>query len=71
MPSRWSKDASQPRLYPGWKTKLQLLRDFARGKGLSASDLQVREIDGGNYVVAVIQQAGQRAIQVLAQALLN
>ncbi len=42
---------------------------FARGKGLGVSELQVREIEGGQYVVAVIQEAGRAAAQVLAESL--
>ncbi len=42
---------------------------FARGKGLTAADLQVREIDGGQYVVAVIQETGRPSLAVLADAL--
>ena len=42
---------------------------FARSKGVSVEELQVREIDGGRYVVAVVRQAGRPANEVLAQAL--
>ena len=42
---------------------------FARGKGVSVKDLQVREIDGGRYLVAVVHQAGRSAGDVLAEAL--
>jgi glycyl-tRNA synthetase len=42
---------------------------FARSKGLSVSDLQVREMDGGRYVAAVVRQAGKPALEVLAEAL--
>ena len=42
---------------------------FARGKGLAANDLQVREIDGGRYAVAVIQETGRPAAKVLVEAL--
>ena len=42
---------------------------FARGKGVGVSDLQVREMDGGRYVVAVVRQAGRPAAQVLGEAL--
>jgi glycyl-tRNA synthetase len=42
---------------------------FARGKGLTAKDLQVREIDGGQYVVAVVHEVGRLAVEVLAEAL--
>ena len=31
---------------------------FARSKGVAINDLQVREIDGGSYVVAIVRQAG-------------
>ena len=42
---------------------------FARSKGVPVADLQVREIDGGSYVVAVVRQAGRPALAVLAEAL--
>jgi glycyl-tRNA synthetase len=42
---------------------------FARGKGVVVSDLQVREIDGGRYVAAVVRQTGRPAPQVLVEAL--
>jgi len=42
---------------------------FARSKGVALSDLQVREIDGGQYVAAVVRQAGRPALAVLAEAL--
>ena len=42
---------------------------FARGRGLSASDLQVREIDGGQYAVAEVYEAGRGAPEVLTAAL--
>jgi len=31
---------------------------FARGKGVDVADLQVREIDGGEYVVPLVREAG-------------
>jgi glycyl-tRNA synthetase len=42
---------------------------FARGKGLTPKDLQVREFDGGKYVVALVKQAGRPAVEVLAGSL--
>jgi glycyl-tRNA synthetase len=42
---------------------------FARGKGLSVSDLEVQELDGGRYVTAVVRKAGQPSLEVLAEAL--
>ncbi len=42
---------------------------FARSRGLETGDLQVREIDGGQYVVAEISETGRPASEVLAEAL--
>lgn len=42
---------------------------FARSKGVDISDLQVREMDGGNYVVAVVKAAGRISSEVLAGSL--
>ncbi len=42
---------------------------FAQSKGLSAKDLQVKEIDGGQYVVAMVNEASNPAYDVLLQAL--
>ena len=39
---------------------------FARGQGLEAADLQVKEMDGGEYVVAVRRREGLPAKEVLA-----
>ncbi len=42
---------------------------FARSKGVAPTDLQVRELDGGKYVVAIVHEAGRPADEVLAEAL--
>ena len=42
---------------------------FARSKGVEVKDLEVREIDGGRYVAAVIHEPGLSALEVLSQAL--
>ena len=42
---------------------------FARSRGVEVADLQVREIEGGSYVTAVVRQQGQPTLDVLAQAL--
>ena len=42
---------------------------FAKKNGVNTADLQVREIDGGKYVVAVVSQKGRAAREVLAEAL--
>jgi len=42
---------------------------FARSKGINVNDLEVKDIDGGAYVVARVEQQGLSAREVLNQAL--
>jgi glycyl-tRNA synthetase len=42
---------------------------FAKSRGIEVKALQVREIDGGSYAVAEIQESGRLAVEVLAEAL--
>ncbi|MFP4320969.1 MAG: glycine--tRNA ligase subunit beta [Anaerolineales bacterium] len=42
---------------------------FARKNGLAAADLQRREMDGGEYLVAIVQHTGRPTPHVLAEAL--
>ncbi len=42
---------------------------FARSKGVSVDDLTVREIDGGEYVVARVRETGRPTPDVLTEAL--
>ncbi|MFH2102397.1 MAG: glycine--tRNA ligase subunit beta [Chloroflexota bacterium] len=42
---------------------------FARGKGLAVEDLEVRELDGGKYAVALVKEKGRPTPEVLAGAL--
>jgi glycyl-tRNA synthetase len=42
---------------------------FARSKGVSVEDLEIRDIDGGRYVVAVVRREGKPAAAVLADIL--
>lgn len=42
---------------------------FARSKGVSVSDLHIREIEGGRYAVAIVQLEGKPAKHVLAETL--
>jgi glycyl-tRNA synthetase len=42
---------------------------FARCHHLEVPDLQVREVDGGRYIVALVKQAGRPTPQVLLEAL--
>jgi glycyl-tRNA synthetase len=42
---------------------------FARSKGIEVEDLVVEEIDGGDYVVASVEEPGRPASEVLSAAL--
>ncbi len=42
---------------------------FARKNGVDVADLQIREMDGGKYVTAVVQSKGRATPKVLAGAL--
>jgi glycyl-tRNA synthetase len=44
---------------------------FARSKGAGVEDLQVRELDGGRYVVVVASHAGKPAVEALQTELPN
>jgi glycyl-tRNA synthetase len=47
----------------------QAAEGFARSKGVTLDDLEIREMDGGEYVVAVERKQGLPAGKVLAEAL--
>ena len=57
------------RAYDGDGTPTKAAEGFARSRGVSVHDLVVQEIDGGQYVTALVRQAGRPAPQVLAEAL--
>jgi glycyl-tRNA synthetase len=42
---------------------------FARARGLPVSGLEVRDLDGGRYVVAIVREQGRAAGEVLTEAL--
>lgn len=42
---------------------------FARSKGIDVSDLQVEVMDGGEYIVARVEEQGKQAREVLSKAL--
>jgi glycyl-tRNA synthetase len=54
------------RAYDAAGQPTQAALGFARSKGVSLSDLQVREMDGGRYVVALVRQKGEAALSVLS-----
>ena len=50
-------------------TPTRAAQGFARSKGVDVSDLETQEIDGGEYVTAVVRQQGKPAHKVLPAAL--
>jgi glycyl-tRNA synthetase len=42
---------------------------FARSRGIEVADLVVENVDGGDYVVARVEEKGQSALDVLSQTL--
>ena len=42
---------------------------FAKGKGVTVKELEIREFDGNKYVVAIVKQTGKPAPEVLSAAL--
>ena len=50
-------------------TPTKAAEGFAAGKGLSVKDLEVREIDGGQYVTALVKEISRSTNEVLIDAL--
>ena len=42
---------------------------FARSKGVEAKDLEVKEVDGGKYLTAIVHQPGHTALEILPDKL--
>ncbi|MBN2388006.1 MAG: glycine--tRNA ligase subunit beta [Anaerolineales bacterium] len=47
----------------------QAAEGFARGKGVDISALEVRQVDGGEYVTARVREQGRPTPEILAEAL--
>jgi len=57
------------RAYDAHGAPTKALEGFARSKGVTLDDIDVRELDGGSYVTARVRQEGRPAVEVLAEAL--
>ncbi|HYO88678.1 MAG TPA: glycine--tRNA ligase subunit alpha, partial [Candidatus Limnocylindrales bacterium] len=64
-----AKGPSADRAYDVDGKPTKAAEGFARGKGVAVSDLKTETVDGGQYVVAHIHEAGRPAGEVLAEAL--
>jgi glycyl-tRNA synthetase len=47
----------------------QAAEGFARSKGVAVSELEVRQIEGGEYAVAIVRQKGGQSTEILVEAL--
>ncbi|UCH59831.1 MAG: glycine--tRNA ligase subunit beta [Anaerolineales bacterium] len=59
------------RAYDSLGVPTKAAEGFARSKGVAVSDLQVREMEGGKYVVAVVHRRGRPVTDLLSEALPN
>ncbi len=50
-------------------TPTKAAEGFAQSKGVAVSDLKVVDVDGGQYVTALVKEKGRPAVDVLAEAL--
>ena len=71
QPDRTSLVKGQPasRAFDAMGLPTKAAEGFAKSRGIEVKALQVREIDGGSYAVAEIQESGRPAVEVLAEAL--
>lgn len=63
------KGPPQERAYDQEGTPTKAAEGFASSKGVSVDELEIREMEGGKYVVAVEKKKGVSAAEVLSQAL--
>ncbi len=65
----WIKGPPANRAFDAEGRPTKAAEGFARGKGVDVSALEVRAIDGGEYAVALVREAGRPTAEVLAGAL--
>jgi glycyl-tRNA synthetase len=63
------KGPPQSRAFDSTGQATRALEGFAQSKGVSLSDLEAREIDGGVYMVALVTETTRSAYDVLLEAL--
>ena len=63
------KGPPESRAYEADGKPSRALEGFAQSKGLTVKDLEVREVDGGRYVVALVEEPTRSAYDVLLEAL--
>ena len=65
----WVKGPPASRAFDETGAPTKAAIGFARGKGVDVSALEKREMDGGEYVAALIKEDGKSAIEVLSEAI--
>ncbi len=65
----WVKGPPANRAFDAAGKPTNAAEGFARGKGVTVDDLEVREIDGGEYVGALVREEGKLTVTVLEEAL--
>jgi glycyl-tRNA synthetase len=63
------KGPPENRAYDAAGQPTRALEGFAQSKGVGVKDIEVREIDGGKYVVALVTETSRMAYDVLLDAL--
>jgi glycyl-tRNA synthetase len=63
------KGPSADRAYDAQGNPTPAAQGFAKGKGVPVESLEKREMDGGNYVVAVVREVGKPASELLSELL--
>mgnify|MGYP000870762419 FL=1 len=63
------KGPPESRAYDTTGQPTRALEGFAQSKGVALKDLEVREIDGGRYMVALVKETSRSAYDVLLEAL--
>ncbi|MCX6056284.1 MAG: glycine--tRNA ligase subunit beta [Chloroflexi bacterium] len=63
------KGPPESRAYDAAGLPTKALQGFAQSKGVNVNELEVREIEGGRYVAALIQETCRSACEVLIEAL--
>lgn len=64
-----ARGPSADRAYDAEGKPTKAAEGFARGRGVDVSALEIREMDGGRYVVAQVREVGRSAVEVLAEKL--
>jgi glycyl-tRNA synthetase len=64
-----AKGPPADRAYDSLGQPTKAAEGFARGKGVALDDLEVREIDGGRYIVAMVRQPGKGTSNILSDIL--